>query len=112
MIMSQDLLGEVKGCMEQYSNLLCVFVSLDTQTYTIHEFDPATLMRYMTLKPEGGGGTEFDCMFDSNSKKRTLFQKLIVFHRWLPGVVGAMSPTVILCLLFSPGYGGRTPSIA
>ena len=62
--MLQDLLGEVKGCMEQYSNFTLRLFPLIHRLILFMSLILATLTRYMTLKLQGGGGTEFDCMFD------------------------------------------------
>ena len=69
--MLTDLLSEVKGCMEQYTNfiqdfafliqILILFMSLIQHFQDIHD-----------IEIEGGGGTEFDCMFDLICKKKTL----------------------------------------
>jgi len=62
--MLRDLCSEVKGIMEQYTNFTLRLCFFDTDTYTIHEFDSSNIDEIHDIEIEGGGGTEFDCMFD------------------------------------------------
>ena len=62
--MLRDLCSEVKGIMEQYTNFVLRLCFFDTDTYTIHEFDASNVDEIHDIEIEGGGGTEFDCMFD------------------------------------------------
>ena len=108
--MLQDLLGEVKGCMEQYSNFILRLCFFDTDTYTIHEFDPSNIDEIHDIEVEGGGGTEFDCMFDRLKAEDIVPQKLIVFTDGYPwGSWGDEDYCDTLFIIHGSGYGGRTP---
>jgi predicted metal-dependent peptidase len=108
--MLQDLLGEVKGCMEQYSNFKLRLCFFDTQTYTIHEFDPSNIDEIHDIEVEGGGGTDFDCMFDRLKEEDILPQKLIVFTDGYPwGSWGDDSYCDTLFIIHGSGYSGETP---
>ena len=108
--MLQDLLGEVKGCMEQFTNFVLRLCFFDTETYTIHEFDPSNIDEIYDIEVEGGGGTEFDCMFDRLKAEDIVPQKLIVFTDGYPwGSWGDEDYCDTLFIVHGSGYGGRTP---
>jgi predicted metal-dependent peptidase len=108
--MLRDLLSEVKGCMEQYTNFKLRLCFFDTSTYTIHEFDSTNVDDIYDIEIEGGGGTEFDCMFDRLKEEDIVPQKLIVFTDGYPwGSWGDEDYCDTLFIIHGSGYGGRTP---
>tara|TARA_B100000963_G_scaffold84691_1_gene72289 strand:- start:4863 stop:6089 length:1227 start_codon:yes stop_codon:yes gene_type:complete len=108
--MLTDLLSEVKGCMEQYTNFKLRLCFFDTDTYTIHEFDSTNIDDIHEIEIEGGGGTEFDCMFDRLKDEDITPQKLIVFTDGYPwGSWGDEDYCDTLFIVHGSGYGGRTP---
>ena len=108
--MLRDLCSEVKGIMEQYTNFKLRLCFFDTDTYTIHEFDSTNIEDIHDIEVEGGGGTEFDCMFDRLKEEDIVPQKLIVFTDGYPwGSWGDEDYCDTLFIIHGSGYGGRTP---
>ena len=108
--MLRDLCSEVKGIMEQYTNFVLRLCFFDTDTYTIHEFDASNVDEIHDIEIEGGGGTEFDCMFDRLKEEDIVPQKLIVFTDGYPwGSWGDEDYCDTLFIVHGAGYGGRTP---
>jgi predicted metal-dependent peptidase len=62
--MLKDFLAEVAGIMEQFPNYRIHVLSFDTQVYNPQQFDSENLDDITGYKIQGGGGTEFDCVFN------------------------------------------------
>jgi len=62
--MLKDLLGEVKGIMEQFLDFKVRLWCFDTAVYGYAEFTPDNLQDIMTYEIKGGGGTAFQCNWD------------------------------------------------
>ena len=65
--MATDFLGEVKGVMDQYTDFKIHLVCFDTDVYNYQVFDQSNMGEFMEYELAGGGGTDFDCVFDSVS---------------------------------------------
>ena len=61
--MLKDFLAEVAGIMEQFPNYRIHVLSFDTQVYNPQQFDSENLDDITGYEIKGGGGTEFDCVF-------------------------------------------------
>ena len=61
--MLKDFLAEVAGIMEQFPNYRIHVVSFDTQVYNPQQFDSENLDDITGYEIMGGGGTDFDCVF-------------------------------------------------
>jgi predicted metal-dependent peptidase len=61
--MLKDFLAEVAGIMEQFPNYRIHVLSFDTQVYNPQQFDSENLEDITGYEIMGGGGTEFDCVF-------------------------------------------------
>jgi len=62
--MLKDFLGEVAGIMEQFPNYRIHVLSFDTQVYNPQQFDSENLDDITGYEIMGGGGTDFDCVFE------------------------------------------------
>jgi predicted metal-dependent peptidase len=62
--MLRDFLGEVAGIMEQFPNYRIHVLSFDTQVYNPQQFDSENLDNITGYEIMGGGGTDFDCVFE------------------------------------------------
>ena len=62
--MLRDFLGEVAGIMEQFPNYRIHVLSFDTQVYNPQQFDSENLDDITAYEIAGGGGTDFDCVFE------------------------------------------------
>jgi predicted metal-dependent peptidase len=60
----KDVLGEVAGIMEQFPNYRIHVVSFDTEVYNPQQFDSDNLEDITEYEVMGGGGTDFDCVFN------------------------------------------------
>jgi predicted metal-dependent peptidase len=61
--MLRDFLAEVAGIMEQFPNYRIHVLSFDTQVYNPQQFDSENLDDITGYEIQGGGGTDFDCVF-------------------------------------------------
>jgi predicted metal-dependent peptidase len=61
--MLRDFLSEVAGIMEQFPNYRIHVLSFDTQVYNPQQFDSENLDDITGYEIMGGGGTDFDCVF-------------------------------------------------
>ena len=62
--MLRDFLSEVAGIMEQFPNYRIHVLSFDTQVYNPQQFDSENLDDITGYEIQGGGGTDFDCVFE------------------------------------------------
>ena len=62
--MLKDFLSEVAGIMEQFPNYRIHVLSFDTQVYNPQQFDSENLDDITGYEIQGGGGTDFDCVFN------------------------------------------------
>jgi predicted metal-dependent peptidase len=62
--MLKDFLAEVAGIMEQFPNYRIHVLSFDTQVYNPQQFDSENLDDITGYEIQGGGGTDFDCVFN------------------------------------------------
>jgi predicted metal-dependent peptidase len=62
--MLKDFLSEVAGIMEQFPAYRIHVLSFDTQVYNPQQFDSENLDDITGYKIMGGGGTDFDCVFN------------------------------------------------
>jgi predicted metal-dependent peptidase len=62
--MLKDFLAEVAGIMEQFPNYRIHVLSFDTQVYNPQQFDSENLDDITGYEIAGGGGTDFDSVFE------------------------------------------------
>jgi predicted metal-dependent peptidase len=62
--MLKDFLSEVAGIMEQFPAYRIHVLSFDTQVYNPQQFDSENLDDITGYEIMGGGGTDFDCVFE------------------------------------------------
>lgn len=62
--MLKDILGEVKGIMDQFADFRLRVWCFDTSTYEISEFGPDNVDDIYEFELVGGGGTMFECNWD------------------------------------------------
>ena len=62
--MVRDILSEIKGCMEQYSNFNIHLFCFDTEVHNPQSFDENNMDEFMDYETIGGGGTDFMCCWD------------------------------------------------
>jgi predicted metal-dependent peptidase len=62
--MLKDFLSEVQGIMDSFPSYRIHIVSFDTNIYNPQQFDSENLDSICDYEPKGGGGTDFDCVFE------------------------------------------------
>ena len=82
---AQAFLGEIGGMMEAFDGYKVHVFCFDTQTYNPQDFTSENLESIDSYEPAGGGGTDFDAIF--NYLKEGAFEpkRLIVFTDGYPG---------------------------
>ena len=83
--MLKDFLAEVAGIMEQFPNYRIHVVSFDTQVYNPQQFDSENLDDITGYEIKGGGGTDFDCVFQYFKDNEIEPKRHIMFTDGYPG---------------------------
>ena len=107
--MARDFLGEVKGVMDQYTDFKIHLVCFDTDVYNPQVFDQGNMGECMEYELAGGGGTDFDCVFDYMKENGITPKKHVMFTDGYP--YGSWGDEHYCDTLFivHGGYGDRTP---
>jgi len=82
--MAQDMLGEVKGIMDEYADFKLSLWCFDTQVYNFAEFTSDTREDILTYHPKGGGGTDFEVNWEFMKKNGIEPKKFIMFTDMYP----------------------------
>ena len=83
--MLKDFLAEVAGIMEQFPNYRIHVLSFDTQVYNPRQFDSENLEDITGYEIMGGGGTDFDCVFNYFKENEIEPKRHIMFTDGYPG---------------------------
>jgi len=81
---AQDFLGEIGGMMDSFDGYKVHVFCFDTETYNPQDFTSENLDSIDTYEPMGGGGTDFDSIFDYLKKIGNVPNRLIVFTDGYP----------------------------
>ena len=76
---ARDFLSEVKGITEDFNNYKIHIFSFDTEVYNPKDFTSENLDDIIEYEPEGGGGTDFECMFNYMKEEEINPKRLVVF---------------------------------
>jgi predicted metal-dependent peptidase len=85
---ARDFLSELKGITEEFNNYKIHIFSFDTEIYNPKDFTSENLDDIIEYEPEGGGGTDFACMFtymkdnDINPARFVVFTDGWPFGTW------------------------------
>jgi predicted metal-dependent peptidase len=85
---ARDFLSELKGITEEFNNYKIHIFSFDTEVYNPKDFTSENLDDILDYEPEGGGGTDFACMFnymkdnDINPARFVVFTDGYPFGTW------------------------------
>jgi predicted metal-dependent peptidase len=63
-VMLKDILGEVQGIMDTFPSYKLHVVSFDTKVYNPATYDSDNLDTLVDYEIMGGGGTDFECVFE------------------------------------------------
>ena len=84
----QDFLAEVKGIMESFDSYRIHLLCFDTEVYNPRQYDSDNLEDITDYELHGGGGTDFECVFnylknnDIEPKKLVMFTDGYPFGSW------------------------------
>jgi predicted metal-dependent peptidase len=81
---AQAFLGEIGGMMDSFDGYKVHVFCFDTETYNPQDFTSENLDCIDTYEPMGGGGTDFDSLFDYLKKVGNVPNRLIVFTDGYP----------------------------
>ena len=81
---AQAFLGEVGGMMDAFDGYKVHIFCFDTETYNPQDFTSENMDTIHTYTPEGGGGTDFDVIFDYLKSVGNVPKRLIVFTDGYP----------------------------
>jgi len=108
--MLRDFLSEVKGIMDQYNDFRIHLFCFDTEVHNPVTFTPHNMEEFLEYDIQGGGGTEFDCVFDYMKEAGIVPKKHIMFTDGYPwGSWGDENYCDTLFIVHGSGYGGKTP---
>ena len=82
--MLTDIKSEVKGITEEFSNFKIHMFSFDTAVHNPEEYTSDNLDDITEYEIQGGGGTDFGCMFDYLKKEMIEPKRLVVFTDGYP----------------------------
>jgi predicted metal-dependent peptidase len=81
---AQAFLGEIGGMMDSFDGYKVHVFCFDTETYNPQDFTSENLDSIDSYEPMGGGGTDFDCIFDYLKKVGNVPKRLICFTDGYP----------------------------
>jgi len=110
-LMARDILSEVKGCMEQYSDFRIHLFCFDTDVHNPQVFTEHNMEEFMDYEVMGGGGTDFDCCFNWFKEEGIVPKKFIMFTDGYPwNSWGDETYCDTLFIVHGGGYGGKIPT--
>ena len=81
---AQAFLGEIAGMMDSFDGYKLRVLSFDTQVYNDQVFTSENMDTIEEYIPEGGGGTDFDCVFAHLKEIGDVPKRLIMFTDGFP----------------------------
>jgi predicted metal-dependent peptidase len=82
--MLRDFISETQGIMEQFQSYKIHVGTFDTRVYNTVQYDSENLDSIADYQVEGGGGTDFDCIFDYLKEEQIEPKRLVVFTDGYP----------------------------
>ena len=109
--MALEMMSEVKGIMEQYTNYRIHLFCFDTEVHNPQVFTENNMDEFMEYNIEGGGGTDFECCWNYFKEEGIVPQKFVMFTDGYPwDSWGDESYCDTLFIVHGDGYGGQTPT--
>ena len=82
--MARDMVSEVRGIMEEFDSYRIHVFCFDTETYNPQTYTSESLDDIADYELQGGGGTDFECIFRYLKDNEIEPKKLIVFTDGYP----------------------------
>jgi predicted metal-dependent peptidase len=83
-IMLRDFLGEVQGIMEQFDSFRIHLFTFDTTAYNAVDYNSDNMDSICDYDVSGGGGTDFECIFQHLKDREIEPRRLVVFTDGCP----------------------------
>jgi len=77
-------MSEVKGIMEEYGQFRVTVACFDTAVYNVQTFTDDNIDEIDTYELKGGGGTDFDCVFNYLKEEAIDPKRLVMFTDGYP----------------------------
>ena len=82
--MLKDFLSETQGIMDQFQSYRIHLMTFDTKVYNPVQYNSDNLDTMLDYAVEGGGGTDFDCIFEYLKEEQIEPKRLVVFTDGYP----------------------------
>ena len=82
--MLKDFLSETQGIMDQFQSFKIHIFTFDTNVYNPAQYNSDNLDTICDYEVKGGGGTDFDCIFDYLKQEQIEPKRLVVFTDGYP----------------------------
>ena len=82
--MLKDFLGEIQGIMESFPAYRIHVVTFDTEAYNPVQYDSENLDDICDYEIKGGGGTDFDCVYNYLKEHEIEPKRLVMFTDGYP----------------------------
>lgn len=82
--MLRDFLSEIQGIMDSFPAFRIHVVTFDTDTYNPQQYDSDNLDTICDYEVDGGGGTDFDCVWNYFKEQEIVPRRLIMFTDGYP----------------------------
>ena len=82
--MLKDFLSETSGIMDQFASYRVHLATFDTKVYNPQQFDSENLDSIADYTVDGGGGTDFDAIFEYLKEQQIEPRRLVVFTDGYP----------------------------
>jgi len=82
--MLQDFMSEIQGIMDSFPAYKIHVITFDTEAYNPAQYDSDNLDSICDYQVTGGGGTDFDCIFEYLKREEIEPKRLVVFTDGYP----------------------------
>ena len=82
--MLKDFISETQGIMDQFASYKIHLITFDTRVYNPAQYNSDNLDSMLDYEVEGGGGTDFDCIFEYLKEEQIEPKRLVVFTDGYP----------------------------
>ena len=82
--MLRDFMSEIQGIMDSFPAYRIHVVSFDTEIYNPAQYDSENLDSICDYEPAGGGGTDFDCVYQYLKDNEIEPKRLVMFTDGYP----------------------------
>ena len=83
--MLKDILSEIASIMESFPAYRIHVATFDTKVYNAQQYHSENLENITDYEVMGGGGTDFECMFEYFKQEEIEPKRLVVFTDGCPG---------------------------